>query len=261
MRRGTLVLTVCLLMVVQGEVGRVPTAHGAPTMKRVCHKITKKVHGKKRKVKVCHTVAQAPVATKVPTATSTPTASPTPTRTPTPTATATATSTPTPTATPKPRFATEHDAGMDLILDNLTGVGAATSEYTIGLNNNYGLSPDSGRLYFWMLGFEKNYGTGSYLSSYFNWKLVSSEGTVYAPEPGYPSEKSGPTLPVVDLGYNEQNIGWMEFNVPFRADVYTVEWNENYAVPFLPYARVRVDPSTALRRRRLASVAGSSSGQ
>jgi hypothetical protein len=65
----------------------------------VCKIVTKKVHGKKKRVKVCHSVTTAK-PTSTPTDTPTPTATATSTLIPTSTTTPTPTNTPTPTATP-----------------------------------------------------------------------------------------------------------------------------------------------------------------
>jgi len=65
-----------------------PSALGAGAQKKTCKTVTKKVHGKKKTVKVCTTVKAKPAATKtpLPTATSIPTSTPTPTNTPVPVA-------------------------------------------------------------------------------------------------------------------------------------------------------------------------------
>jgi hypothetical protein len=74
-----------------------------PLAKKKCHYVTKKVHGKKKRVKVCTTVK--PKATPTPTPTDTPTDTPTtPTPTDTPTVTPTPTITPTATQTPVYEF-------------------------------------------------------------------------------------------------------------------------------------------------------------
>ena len=75
--------------------------HATPAKKQ-CKLVTKKVHGKRKKVKVCRTVhaaLPAPTSTATSTATSTSTPTPTPTATPTETPTATPTPTASPTAT------------------------------------------------------------------------------------------------------------------------------------------------------------------
>jgi hypothetical protein len=79
-----------LILLAAGLPLHIAPVHGAQAQKKICHTVTKKVHGKKKKVRVCRTV-KAPIK---PTAmmTSSPTA----------TATATATWTPVPTSTAQP---------------------------------------------------------------------------------------------------------------------------------------------------------------
>jgi len=88
MRKATVLFVMICLALLAAWVVQPSRAIGAHESKKVCKTVTKKVHGKKKKVKVCHTVKVAPT----PTATSTPR----PTDTPVPTATPTATSTPKP---------------------------------------------------------------------------------------------------------------------------------------------------------------------
>jgi hypothetical protein len=72
-------------------------AIGATVHKTTCKTVTKKVHGKNKKVKVCHTVKAAPKPTPTKTATPRPTNTPAPTSTPQPTNTPVPTNTPIPT--------------------------------------------------------------------------------------------------------------------------------------------------------------------
>jgi len=88
MRRATVLVVLMSMALIAGWVLQPSSAIGAHDTKKVCKTVTKKVHGKKKKVRVCHTVKVA----HPPTATSTPR----PTDTPVPTATPTATSTPKP---------------------------------------------------------------------------------------------------------------------------------------------------------------------
>ncbi|HEX6506973.1 MAG TPA: hypothetical protein VF221_05005 [Chloroflexota bacterium] len=89
MHRSTVALAIVLLA---AAAGTIPTATGAgastqlhsTTYKKVCKTVTKKVHGRKRRVKTCHTVKSGSPA--APTATSTSTAAPTSTTTATATA-------------------------------------------------------------------------------------------------------------------------------------------------------------------------------
>ena len=67
--------------------------------KKRCRTVTKKVHGKKKRVRVCSTVAPKPPATSTATVTPSPTVTPDPTATPAPTDTATPTPIPTPAPT------------------------------------------------------------------------------------------------------------------------------------------------------------------
>lgn len=94
MRRWTplaaIVVIVIAALMVPGRSGPVAAARNAsPAAKKVCKTVTKRVHGKKKKVKVCHTVTPVPTATTAPTNTPTLTPTATPTNTATPTATAT----------------------------------------------------------------------------------------------------------------------------------------------------------------------------
>lgn len=88
--RNALVLVTMALLVSGLTVfdQQAPIVHGAAMHKRTCKTVTKRVHGKKRKVTVCHTVKTAakPRPTRTPRPTATPTATPLPTATPTPTA-------------------------------------------------------------------------------------------------------------------------------------------------------------------------------
>src|SRR5579864_4214754 len=78
------VLPVCaivlalLLAALPGHPSGAAAGSGLPALpdKKVCKTVTKKVHGKKKRVRVCHTVKPKPTAT--PTDTPTPTATPTP---------------------------------------------------------------------------------------------------------------------------------------------------------------------------------------
>jgi hypothetical protein len=79
MRRLVVVLTMALFLAGISAAGRAPAiVHGAAVHKQVCKTVMKKVHGKKKKVKVCATVKAAPkvtaTSTPLPTATSAPTA-------------------------------------------------------------------------------------------------------------------------------------------------------------------------------------------
>ena len=84
------------------------SVHSAPALKKKCKVVTKKVHGRKKRVKVCTAVKPTPKPkatptdspTLIPTATNTATPTPTLTSTLTVTATSTPTSTSTPTMPP-----------------------------------------------------------------------------------------------------------------------------------------------------------------
>jgi len=95
MRKAMVLFVIICLALVAGWVIQPSRAIGAHESKKVCKTVKKKVQGKKKKVKVCHTVRVAPKPTA--TATSTPR----PTDTPTPTAT--------PTSTPRPAMAATID--------------------------------------------------------------------------------------------------------------------------------------------------------
>lgn len=82
MRKLLVVILALLSCGIAANMGRVtPVAHGAVTAKKTCKTVTKKVHGKKKKVKVCSPVKAAPTATATPTAAPTNTPAPTPTNT------------------------------------------------------------------------------------------------------------------------------------------------------------------------------------
>jgi len=91
MRRSkatTLLLTICLALLM-GWVIQPSSAIGSHESKKVCKTVTKKVHGKKRKVRVCHKVKAKAKPTNTPTPSLVPTATPTPTNTPMPSPTPT----------------------------------------------------------------------------------------------------------------------------------------------------------------------------
>src|SRR5947209_5613780 len=115
MRRIGLVVALTLMIAAllwpEARASASRSTHAVPAKKQ-CKVVTKTIHGKRKKVKVCKTIRSAlpaPTATPTSTATSTSTATPTstptgtatftPTATASPTDTATATGTPTPTAT------------------------------------------------------------------------------------------------------------------------------------------------------------------
>jgi WD40-like Beta Propeller Repeat len=91
MRRAWIAAVVILLLATGIVLPAQPLSVAASSAlaKKYCHYVTKKVHGKKKRVKVCTTVKPAPTAapTSFPTPTVTPTPSPTPTVAPTPTPT------------------------------------------------------------------------------------------------------------------------------------------------------------------------------
>jgi hypothetical protein len=96
-----IILSVGLVLLLAGistAAIQAPIAHGAAAQKRVCKTVTKKIHGKKKKVRVCHNVK----TTSPPTSTNTPV----PTRTPLPTDTPRPTITPVPINTPQPEIRT-----------------------------------------------------------------------------------------------------------------------------------------------------------
>jgi hypothetical protein len=85
MRRISALLLALLVLGFTGSVGR-PTsiAHGAGAAKKTCKLVTKKVHGKSNRVRVCHTVRAPAKPTATETASLTPTSTPTNTPTATP---------------------------------------------------------------------------------------------------------------------------------------------------------------------------------
>jgi hypothetical protein len=123
MRRFWTILCLVTLLIVAALSGKTVPAHGASVAKQSCKTVTKKVHGKSKKVKVCHTVKAAPKpkATRTSTPTSTPTATntPIPTNTPTPRPTATAL----PTATNTPVAALGEVSGSAVNLNKVLGLG------------------------------------------------------------------------------------------------------------------------------------------
>lgn len=116
MRRATTLITVMFLALIAGWVFQPSSAIGAHDTKKVCKTVTKKVHGKKTKVKVCHTVKPKP--------TNTPTSVSTATVTPTLLPTATATNTLMPTSTPRPAIAVMIDPASFAIPLAEFGLGA-----------------------------------------------------------------------------------------------------------------------------------------
>jgi hypothetical protein len=82
MRRFWTVMCLVALLMVAALSGKSVPAHGAASTKQACKTVTKKVHGKSKKVKVCHTV-KAAVKTPTPRPSNTATATPLPTSTPT----------------------------------------------------------------------------------------------------------------------------------------------------------------------------------
>jgi alpha-amylase len=113
---GWWVIALTMAVVVASALPLAPT-HGAPIVaKKKCHYVTKKVHGHKKKVRVCTKVKPAAsTPTLTATATNTATATVTPTVTLSPTVTTTAAPTATPTATTTPvAFVASHDVSVNL---------------------------------------------------------------------------------------------------------------------------------------------------
>lgn len=223
-RKLMLALALLSLLVAGVTEGVTPVVHAATVQKRVCRTVTKKVHGKKKKVRVCTAVAAKPK----PTATDTP--RPTNTPTPQPTATSLRTNTPQPTSTPQPRFQrTQHG-----IIDTFTGVSASVVKLLYGSTNNYTLNPNPGAAFQWVLGTETNTGNQSFVSSYFDFELQNkATGQVYELKNGTPYGATESIMPVLRLSAGQTSAGWMEGSVPNTPATYYVMWNEDNAIPWV----------------------------
>jgi hypothetical protein len=237
---------------------RASDSHAA-THKTVCKTVTKKVHGKKKRVRVCHTVKAAPkpTATRTPRPTSTPVPPPTNTPTPLPTNTPVPTNTPQPTSTPvrsgvmfqiltppapSPSFAYQayHMGTFDGViytagsLSAIAGLdcGGVQCGYEESVNGPYGSFAPDGFMYVWVFVTE---GAGpnasSFYSSFLNFQLRGSNGAVYGPSPVAPPETH---LQLVmggaQLVAGDVNPGWIRFTVPRQPGQYDLRWT---ATPFL----------------------------
>lgn len=150
---------------------------------------------------------------------------------------------PSPTPSETHPFSFTHGGPIDGITDDLTLVGAATAGYESGATDNYGRTPSPGNTFFWLSAIEINGGASPYASSHADFDLQGSDGSVYKPDFGYPPDKTGAQImSAAIIGYNANNQGWIEYQVPAVRAVYTVRWNEGDAVSPVGMATVQVDP-------------------
>jgi hypothetical protein len=206
-----------------------PVVHGAVAQKQSCKTVTKKVHGKKKKVKVCHTVKTAPKPTV--------TATPTPTTTPV--------NTPTPTATPPSGHALSiHDegSGIALLSDDTTDNSAAVGRLVYGPIAANGTTAPSNQFFQWLIAAEQANGTTPYVSSVNNFRLTGDDGAVYPlVQIGNPKGTTGTTLADMTInGPSGLNSGWVAWSVPVRANTLTVSWNEAGMIPWKAFAQITV---------------------
>jgi hypothetical protein len=182
-------------------------------------------------------LAQAAADTPTPVATPAASSTPAPIDTPVPTATAT--------PLPGPPFRTEHNpgAGVDVIVDNQTHVGATVGAYEVGDVDRSNVYATFGHWFFWLLGQEENFGVSDFVSDPADFELVGSDGTVYLPLPGYPVDAPDEDYPMLpgDISRNSVNNGWLQFTLPSHADIYTVLWNEGGAIPFTPMGKFKIE--------------------
>jgi hypothetical protein len=236
-KRIPVVIGLVLLLAGMSAVGRqAPLVHGAVARKQTCKTVTKKVHGKKQKVKVCHTVKAAakPAATKTPTPTVTPV------------------NTPTPTATPLPGHALSiHSEGTDIALlsDDTSNNSAAVGSLVYGPLAANGTKASSNQFFQWVVGVEQANGTTPYVSSVNNFRLTGADNAVYPQvQVGNPSGTTGTTLANMTLnGPDGVNDGWIAWSIPARANTLTVSWNEAGLIPWTPFAQITVQ--STLRER------------
>lgn len=230
-----LFVTICLALGL-GWAIQPSRAIGAHDTKKVCKTVTKKVHGKKKKVKVCHAVRVAPKPTATGTSTPRPTDTPTPTATPT--------STPRPTAVPAPRL---EYSGTSLI-DTYTSVSASEQKLQAGQKNNYTLAPSPGAVFLWVLASETNRSSVPFVSSYFNFELQDkNSGVVYQLQNGTPYGATENIMPVLTLNSGQTNVGWMEASIPDQPATYYVMWNESGAIPWTPIVHFDYHPGVFAR--------------
>ena len=223
LRRITLLLGITVLLSAACFTGRAPTtALGAPAGKQSCKTVNKTVHGKKKRVKVCH--AAKPV--------------------PKPTATATPTPTPTPTATSSTHNLSTHGAGTGIALlsDDTTNNSAAAGSLVYGPLAANGTTAPSGSFFQWVVVVEQANGTTPYLSSVNNFRLTGDDGAVYPQaQIGNPEGTNGATLADATIaGPDGINTGWVAWSVPQRANTLTVSWNEGGLIPWKDFAQITV---------------------
>jgi hypothetical protein len=230
MRRIALLFGLGLILSGVAFAGYGPTtASGSVTHKQSCKTVTKKVHGKKKKVRVCHEVKAKPTATRtrIPTATPTATATSTATETPVP-----PTPTSTPTLTLAQRFRVSHDAnGAVYVDDTVTGMQAAALRVETG--NTEVLGTD-----FSILGLTAVFVYVQERNISFTGDNGAGPGTYrvggdFSLKPGGQVSCCGPADQQYDpvsaprLIQGDVTQGWMTFNVPLGSGDYTLSWREN----------------------------------
>jgi hypothetical protein len=144
-----------------------------------------------------------------------------------------------------PRFRVEYNAaaGVDMIVDTYTHVGATTGAYEVGDVDRSNVYVPFGHYFFWVLAQEENFGIPDFMSSPDDFALQGSDGTIYTPEPAYPVDQpdSDNPMEVAVAPRNQKNSGWLQFTVPARADAYTVLWSDGGPIPFLPMGKVKIE--------------------
>jgi len=235
MRR--LALLIGLALIVTGVVYGPTVARGYAPHKQTCKTVTKKIHGKKKKVRVCKSVKAK--------LTNTPTQAPMATSTATATATAIpATATSTATKTTAQRFKISHDsAGMTYVDDTETGMQAAAGRVQVGTMEALGTDFASLGLtavFVYVqernISFTRDNGDGPGTYRALN-DFSLSGGHVSCCGPA-----DQPYNPVhfANLIQGDVNDGWLTYAIPVpAAGDYTLYWRENLtdeirrAVPFL----------------------------
>jgi hypothetical protein len=136
------IVGIAILLLLGLGSGSVRGATAEPGVKKTCHTVKKKVHGRIKKVKVCKAVVK-PTLTKTPKPTATATVTLTPTVAPTVTATATPTVTPTPKlasvsvglASVDPRLTVSRDGSNYVFTDPVLGGHIEFDSLHIGLDD------------------------------------------------------------------------------------------------------------------------------
>lgn len=203
-----------------------------------CHTVVKKIHGKKKRVKVCTRVTvKAP--TILPTDTSTPTNTPTvpPTGTPVP-----PTSSPTLTsnaASPGVAISQNTDGTIAMVLDKATGISAGYLGKKTGLVDCVGDVPVDGDMWLWVGIRERNSGSTTFYSSHQNFQLSDDAGNTYDAGLSCP-EGTSDNYQEQWLDPGTETSGWIGFSIPAEPGNYTLSWSEFGAIPWTPFATITV---------------------